>query len=314
MVEIVFSESACGSLKQAQSFGIGKYRGRSVGVFFSVDHPSPDEITNAARRAEEQARRDWKQAIPLGGKPTDVHCIDLAWSVGEISDNMIGEQRRETLKRLRAVWPVGDIDSQIEETLRVSSDALSTVLNRCASGECIRIWYSHNPNELCGMYWLMTHLHGLKSRGEIRAVKLPVWEYSGEASITMRTGWGEIGPGEWGWYLSRQEIIQPAFLSTCAMKWRQLQEENTPLRILLNGHLQSAPADIYDSFILREIAAQPGEFWESHVIGNVIGKYQLGIGDAWISLRIEEMIKEGLLHIVREAPASDPVYRRILGK
>ena len=43
------------------------------------------------------------------------------------------------------------------------------------------------------------------------------------------------------------------------MKWNQLQNENAPLRAMLNGKLQSVSEDIYDSFILREIAEQPEE-------------------------------------------------------
>ena len=33
MIEIVFGESACGSLKIAQTYGKGKYRGSAVSVF-----------------------------------------------------------------------------------------------------------------------------------------------------------------------------------------------------------------------------------------------------------------------------------------
>lgn len=55
--------------------------------------------------------------------------------------------------------------------------------------------------------------------------------------------------------------------------------ENAPLRIYLNGKLQSAPEDIYDSFFLRELNAQTDGFLEAEVIGNILEKYQLGIGD-----------------------------------
>ena len=50
-------------------------------------------------------------------------------------------------------------------------------------------------------------------------------------------------------------------------------------RQMLNGKLQSVSEDIYDSFILREIAEQPEQFKMAIVIGNVLGKYQLGISD-----------------------------------
>ena len=53
------------------------------------------------------------------------------------------------------------------------------------------------------------------------------------------------------------------------MKWNQLQNENAPLRAMLNGKLQSVSEDIYDSFILREIAEQPEQFKMAIVIGKV---------------------------------------------
>ena len=50
------------------------------------------------------------------------------------------------------------------------------------------------------------------------------------------------------------------------------------------------------------------------MIGNVLGKYQLGIGDAWVAMRIDKMIAEGKLEIVERAPADHPVYRQKLRK
>ena len=35
------------------------------------------------------------------------------------------------------------------------------------------------------------------------------------------------------------------------------------------------------------------------VIGNVLGKYQLGISDVWISNRIDKMLEDGVLEIIR---------------
>ena len=103
-------------------------------------------------------------------------------------------------------------------------------------------------------------------------------------------------------------------LAGCASHWKQLQEENAPLRVTLNGRLVSAPVDIYDSFMERELAAREGEFKEALLIGEVLGKYQLGISDTWVHLRIEEMIRSGLLEVVTEAPEDHSVYSRMLRK
>ena len=83
--------------------------------------------------------------------------------------------------------------------------------------------------------------------------------------MTSKIAWGEVSPGEWGKYITLQEKAKPVFLSACAMKWNQLQNENAPLRAMLNGKLQSVSEDIYDSFILREIAEQPEPVSYTHL-------------------------------------------------
>ncbi len=317
MIEIVFSDSACGCLKVAQNYGKGKYHGAVTSVFLSHKddaEPTAEEIQEAQLRAEKNARLAWENAIPMGGKSSDIYCFDIALSVGDISDNGLGERRKSVLKNMWSVYPFEDLEQQIEEKLLKSKTALSSVMERYTNGEEIRIWYSHNPDELCGMYWLMTQLRPLNCQTAIYLVKLPVWEYGKENTIISRNAWGDIAPGEWGKYTSHQEKVRPALISAYAMKWRQLQEENAPLRVMLNGQLQSVPEDIYDSFIFREIAEQPEQFKMAIVIGNVIGKYQLGIGDAWISFRIEKMINEGILEIIQDAPKNDISYRRVLRK
>ena len=176
------------------------------------------------------------------------------------------------------------------------------------------IWYSHNPDEMCGMYWLMSQLRPIKSRGIVYLVRLPEWECRDDNTICAHTGWGEIGLGEWGRYLKLQQEANPELFSMCATKWSQMKEENAPLRIFLNGQLQSADENAYDSYILREIEKQPEVFAEAMVVGNVLGKYQLGIDDAWVALRIGKMIEKGMLAVAEPAPDGDIIYRQKLRK
>ena len=103
MIEIVFGESACGSLKIAQTYGKGKYRGSAVSIFMRHEDgsvPSSDEMKKAQLQAQEQERIAWENAIPLGGKSSDVYCFDMVLSVGDISDNGIGEQRKNIFKKM----------------------------------------------------------------------------------------------------------------------------------------------------------------------------------------------------------------------
>jgi len=67
MIEIVFGESACGSLKIAQTYGKGKYRGSAVSIFMRHEDgsvPSSDEMKKAQLQAQEQERIAWENAIP----------------------------------------------------------------------------------------------------------------------------------------------------------------------------------------------------------------------------------------------------------
>ena len=150
--------------------------------------------------------------------------------------------------------------------------------------------------------------------GPIYAVKLPEWEYTSEDTLCTYTGWGEIEPRAWVRYLPLQQEVKSPLLTACSMYWAQLQKENAPLRIYLNGRLQSAPETIYDSFILRELDVQPDEFMEAYAIGTILGKYQLGIGDVWIALRIEQFIREGMFEVLTIPEPDRPIYRRMLRK
>lgn len=93
-----------------------------------------------------------------------------------------------------------------------------------------------------------------------------------------------------------------------------IEKENSPLRDALSGRLVSMPENLYDNFILRELEQEEEEFSEAKLIGRLLGKYQLGISDEWYALRIEEMVKQGILGAVNEAPKNGPRYRRTLRK
>lgn len=83
------------------------------------------------------------------------------------------------------------------------------------------------------------------------------------------------------------------------------------MRALVNGKLISVPEDFYDHIIIKNIPDR--EFVMAHLIGTILGKYQLGVGDGWYALRIEMMIADNQLEIVADKDASHP-YGKILRK
>ena len=50
------------------------------------------------------------------------------------------------------------------------------------------------------------------------------------------------------------------------------------------------------------------------VIGNVLGKYQLGNSDVWISNRIAKMLEDGVFEMIQDGPKGETKYRRKLRK
>ncbi|WP_088189237.1 DUF3658 domain-containing protein [Desulfosporosinus sp. FKA] len=318
MIEIVFSESACGSLKVAQHYGKGKYQDEFISAIVSHadgSKPTKEEVETAQREAKAKARLAWESAVPLGGNTADIYGFNLMLSVGDISEKQPGIKRKQTLEHLYSVYP-HDVGMQAaQEIVKRAKEDLKKVQGRAERGESLRIWYSNQPDEMCGLYWFMDQLNQWKVPSkQVAIVKLPEWEADEKENIVRKSGWGEVAPAEWHRYLALQKPVLPVFEQSCAAHWQELQKENAPLRATLNGQLISVPETLYDDVILREIAAEGEEFQEVKVIGQVIGKYQFGIHDSWVAFRIEEMIREGKLEVVSAVAEDMPVYHQVLKK
>ena len=318
MIEIVFGDSACGSLKMAQRYGVGKYPSGAFGMIVSCQDgsaPTEEEI-QAARQKLEEERHEWANATPMGGDPADVYGFAFCLSIGDISEDIPGEKRRQVLEWLYSIHP--DIEGDpafTDEMMQHGKEVLQEVCARISAGEAVRIWYSNQPDELCGLYWFAAQLSRLQLReGQVLLVLLPDWETSDDGNIVTHSGWGSVKPNDWQKHLTLQTAAPSAFLRMCAAKWECLQQENAPLRAVLNGQLVNVPESLYDEFIAREIAGESDEFDEAMVIGKVLGKYELGIGDAWIAHRIEKMISAGSLIPTTNAPPAGPIYYRTLKK
>ena len=135
-----------------------------------------------------------------------------------------------------------------------------------------------------------------------------------DGAVVQYVGWGEVEPYQFGRMALSGEKLPVNAMRMMADRWKQLQQENAPLRAVLNGRLVSAPESLYDSYILREIAAQGQEFNGAMVVGNVLGKYRLGIGDGWVAWRMEQFIREGLIEPVTPVERDWPSYRRVFRK
>lgn len=317
MIEIVFSDSACGSLKAAQHFGEGEYSGSAFAVLASDgSQPTMEEFRQAQQEFQASERAAWENAVPMGGHIADIYGFSFYLSIGDISEHQLLQKRHEVLRRLFSIFPsdMNGTESAANVLIQQVHNTLQEVLSRSVGGESIRIWYSSQPDEACGLCWFLAQLENLKQpHGKVFLIKLPEIEQK-QQEIVQHVSWGEIAPEEWIHYVPLQQQASPVFCQACAEKWHCLQQENTPLRAVLNGQLVSMPETLYDSVILREITAQGEIFHEAAVIGTILGRYQLGISDAWIAMRIQQMISDGILEPVSQPKKDDPLYHRKLRK
>ena len=105
-------------------------------------------------------------------------------------------------------------------------------------------------------------------------------------------------PELFGHFLSREEPVPPLILGVMASRWRELQQENAPLRAVVNGQVRSVREDFYDEMIRRHIPE--GQTKIANIIGDVLGREKPGIGDVWLAERIRWMLSAGELRMVRE--------------
>lgn len=318
MLELVFSSSVAGTMLVAieHQHSVG---GATYVIFENKDGEKNATIPQAKierfqREAKEREQMGWENAIPFEGKREGIINLPLALSVGHISQTGIGTEREEAISLLTGTFS-GMASQVVKEILDTARKSYAELLKQVQNGESIRIWASHEPDAMCGLYWLMEQLRpvGLEKL-DITVVELPEWGKRPDGCIVQYTSWGEIEPYRFGEIALLEKKLPVNLLHSMANRWVELQQENATLRAVLNGKLVSAPESLYDTFILRELEKQENEFNEARLVGQILGKYQLGIGEAWIALRIEQFIKDGLLIPITAPEPDAPIYHRILQK
>lgn len=321
MVEVVFEDSAAGSLRQAF---VSRHKVAEAGIVLycreeGEDPLSPEEearlrAAERCRQQEEAQRQGWAESLPLPGQPGDILAFPLAHSVGEITEEGIGPQREAALRKVMGIYP--SLAEEVTQTLLALGRAsLEGLLTRAGAGEAVRVWTGPGPDDACGLAWLAHTLRplGLEKVSVTQVVLPDFWEEP-DGTVVRWTGWGEMEPWMWGRLAETGRRLPAGYLRGLAGAWQDLQKENAPLRAVVNGRLVSLPEDWYDPFLRREIAARPAEFSAAQVVGTVLGKYQLGIGDGELTCRLEAMVQGGELQQVTYPGPKDPSYHCRLRK
>lgn len=284
MIEVMFGESETGSMKCAKS---------RKAVISGEDGPTAI-FGNAALLPPREA---W---IPIPGHAGEVVCLAYMLDVGDIREEFDSAYRQELILSmyLQSGWNSSKrFRQELTEGIRRNIREYRRLMEFMENGEPVRIWYSQTPYSLCGLYWLCSRMDGQEQ--EVYAVEMPPYTECSDGVIITHHSWGNVEAEKFSTFLKYQRRLSANERRMLGSKWMELTEDNSPLRAVVNGELVGVPEDFYDFLILREITEAPVK--EARLIGDILGKYPLQVGDWWYAFRIEQMIRAGKIRVLQDA-------------
>lgn len=243
----------------------------------------------------------------IGGNSQDVICIGFHLDIGNISCEVDSIQRQEVFNN---IFNCNNLDKkEIERFFNDQREDIEKLLLAARQGVPIRIWKSNMPFASCAFAFICDFLRHIDCK--VSVVSLPEYFVRPDNTMVSYSSWGEMISEEFHNFLSYEKELSKIEKIVHADLWQELKLENSKLRAVVNGKLISVPENFYDHLILKNIPNE--EFVMSHLIGNTLGRYPLGVSDIWYAFRINKMIEENRLRIVSDNGIPHP-YRKVLKK
>lgn len=173
-------------------------------------------------------------------------------------------------------------------------------------GETIRVWYSFSPDAMCGFYFICDFMKTYKN--DLIAVKLPE-HMQKDNTVLSFSRWEEVEHTDIKKLQSLGKTVSKDERRMITSLWNDLVMENAPLRAVINGKLISVEESFYDFILWKYITDIPTK--EVRIIGDILGNYQLGIGDSWYARRIDHYIETGEIGIIED---HEKKYQRIIAR
>lgn len=183
------------------------------------------------------------------------------------------------------------------------------MLTAAQNGTPIRIWKSNAPYSTSGFYFVCDMLRNIDC--DVRVISLPEYKKVSENGIVSYSYWGEVESSKLYQFLTLEKQLSNIEKRVASNYWNELMVEDAPLRAITNGKLISVPEDFYDFIITKNLP--DNDFIMVRFIGNLLCKYNLGIGDSWYAYRINKMIEAKELIVVKDINSSHP-YEKVLRK
>lgn len=243
------------------------------------------------------------QAKAIHGDSKEIVNVGFFLEMGDITGTIDGKERQEvyeqTLGRHYA-------DNKNKKRIFVEQkNDMNILLTSAKAGEPIRIWKSHAPYSMCGFYYVCHLLKEIDC--PINTVILPEYIHNTDQTVASYNNWGEIEPEKIYDLMTFEKSISALEKRTASDCWEALKKENAPLRAIVNGKLISVPEDFYDFLIIQNLPNN--EFTQGQLIAKLITEYDLIVTDRWYELRMDKLIQENKLTIIKN---SGNIYERIL--
>lgn len=291
MIEVLFGESEAASMKAAKSMKIVGYVNGPMSVLVTGKE-TPPERTFAG----------WVE-----GTSEDVVCLGFMLDIGNIKEPIDSPYRKNLIYSMYAQNQYVKnlkIDQELKLTGEVYLNELLRLKEYLENGETIRVWYSDTPYSICGFYSLCQILQ--KYKNEIHIVKLPEYMVRKTSIISYRD-WGEVSAEEFAEFLTYESVMTKEEVRMYAQLWTELTEDNSPLRAMINGKVTGVSEDFYDFLIWKRLTRKPIK--EARLIGDILGCFQIGMGDWWFARRIEHFIQQDKIKVIND---SENKYARVI--
>ena len=158
------------------------------------------------------------------------------------------------------------------------------------SEDCIVIWHGENPMEQTALRYLV---HRLRNHEILEMdVSRNVWRQHDGWSYKARSV-GECSPEDLEKALLHIEPMPASRKAELSVAWEVLNESEGSLRILEKGRIVEVNGHHYDPLILCRLteAFTPA----LRVVGAVLGNLETIVGDGYISHRLLELVRRGLI-------------------
>ncbi|KRM08831.1 DUF3658 domain-containing protein [Lentilactobacillus farraginis] len=182
-----------------------------------------------------------------------------------------------------------------DEEIQVIQDNLSYFKTMIQSGASFRIWWTKSAADYCGFLWACDQLKNVENQVSQVAVPI-VHPRTNRSLLILNDGLGGISCDQIDELdLFRKQVAMPKTIREAySYGWRDLQDHNQPIRVLINDRLTSQPITFYDQFIYQQLS-EKRFVTLTQLLSKIFENTNFGISEKWYLYRIAQLIEKGNL-------------------